>query len=52
METDPQARIDELKAKMAARKGVPGFREQNVPAIQKEIARLEAVVRGEIDTQA
>lgn len=34
-------RIDDLKRKLAARTGKPGF-EENVKAIRAEIARLEA----------
>lgn len=34
-------RIDELKAKLVARKGKPGMAE-NVKALEEEIARLEA----------
>lgn len=33
-------RLDDLRRKLAARKGKPGF-EENVRAIEAEIARLE-----------
>lgn len=35
------ARVDDLKAKLKAREGKPGHRE-NVRALKREIARLEA----------
>lgn len=37
---DTRVRLDELKAKLAAREGKPGFG-PNVEAIKAEIARLE-----------
>jgi hypothetical protein len=39
------ARLDELKAKLAARKGKPGFAE-NVAALEQEIARLQEAGNG------
>jgi hypothetical protein len=36
------SRIDDLKRKLAARQGIPGY-EKNVAEIQTEIARLEAL---------
>lgn len=36
--------LDRLKAKLAARKGVPGF-EENVRELEQRIAELEAASR-------
>ena len=38
-----QERIDELKAKLQAREGIPAYAE-NVAAIKSEIAKLEAML--------
>lgn len=42
METDPTKRLAELRAKLKARDGKPGF-EKNCEAIREEIKRLETM---------
>ena len=50
METDPQARVEELQAKLAKRERTKGY-ERNCVEIRKEIDRLGRVVSGEIPNE-